>query len=142
MNAATQLTAALAAEHAAVYGYGVLGSRLEGTALEAARSAEAAHRERRDALVVRLTAAGATPPPAEPVYAPPSPVTDRATALALAVGIEERAAQAWRAALPVTEGEERRLALDALVDTAQRAARWRRVGGVSPSVVAFPGRPA
>ncbi|GIG60410.1 hypothetical protein Lfu02_47820 [Longispora fulva] len=140
MNAATQLTAALAAEHAAVYGYGVLGSRLDGAALDTARAAETAHRERRDAVIAKLTGAGATPPPAEPVYAPPFPVTDRVSALKLALVIEERAAQAWRAALPVTDGEDRRLALDALVDTAQRAARWRRASGTSPSVVPFPGR--
>ncbi|WP_256095058.1 DUF4439 domain-containing protein, partial [Streptomyces sp. EN27] len=42
--------AALAAEHAAVYGYGVLGGRLDGEQGAEARAAHDAHRARRDAL--------------------------------------------------------------------------------------------
>ena len=65
---------------------------------EAARTAEAAHRDRRDALITRL-AATATPPPAEPAYATPFPVTDRASALRLAVAVEDATAAAWRSVL-------------------------------------------
>jgi hypothetical protein len=141
VNNVEQLTAALVAEHAAIYGYGIIGSRLGGGSVEAARQAETTHRDRRDALLSRLSGTGATPPPAEPVYSLPFGVTDRTGALHLAVVMEERTAQAWRAALPVTSGEERKLALDALVDAARWAARWRRFAGVSPSVAAFPGKP-
>jgi len=46
------LPVALAAEHAAIYAYGPIGVRLDGDLAEAAREAEEAHRQRRDALVV------------------------------------------------------------------------------------------
>ncbi|NEB22488.1 DUF4439 domain-containing protein, partial [Streptomyces coelicoflavus] len=42
--------AALAAEHAAVYGYGVVGGRIGEERLTEARAAYDAHRARRDAL--------------------------------------------------------------------------------------------
>ncbi|WP_018353552.1 ferritin-like domain-containing protein [Longispora albida] len=141
MSANEQLAAALVAEHAAIFGYGTLGSRLDGAVLEAARQADAAHRERRDALTTRLATAKATAPPSESAYALPFPVTDRASALKLAVQLEERTAQAWRAVLPVSTGDERKLALDALLDASARAARWRRAAGVTPASVAFPGKP-
>ncbi|NDZ59541.1 DUF4439 domain-containing protein, partial [Streptomyces anulatus] len=46
----TAVQAALAAEHAAVYGYGVLGGRIEGKRGTEARAAYDGHRARRDAL--------------------------------------------------------------------------------------------
>ncbi len=133
--------AALAAEHAAIFGYGVVGARADKTGREAARQAEAAHRTRRDALVVRLTGAGATPAPAHPAYALPFPVSDRMSALALAIELEERTAGAWRDTVPATEGEERRIALEAFMDCAVRATRWRRLAGVLPATVPYPGTP-
>jgi hypothetical protein len=131
---------ALRAEHAAIYGYGVLGARLDPGTVGLAVQAEASHRARRDALVGRLAAAGTTPPPAEAVYALPAKVTDRAGALALAVLIEERTAAVWRATVADTTGEDRRLAVEALSDCAVRASRVRRAAGVTPATVPFPGR--
>jgi ferritin-like protein len=135
-------TAALSAEHACIFGYGVVGAHLDKAGQEAARQAETAHRNRRDALVIRIAAASASPPAAAAAYALPFPVTDRTSALRLAVAIEEGAGRAWRQVLPVTSGEERRFALGALVDCAVRAARWRIVAGISPAIVPFPGAPA
>jgi hypothetical protein len=139
---AEQFGDALAAEHAAIFGYGVLGAHLDasGAAAPQARTDEAVHRDRRDTLVARLTGAGATPVPAEAAYAVPFPVTDRTSALRLAVLLEERTAAIWRAALPRTTGDDRKLALDALVDCAVRATAWRRIAGVSPATVPFPGK--
>jgi len=136
------LSAALAAEHAAIFGYGAVGARLDKAGQEAARQAEAAHRSRRDALVVRIAAASASPPASAPAYGLPFPVTDRASALRLAITLEEGAARAWRQALPATSGDDRRLAVEALMDCAVRATRWRRLAGVLPSTVPFPGAPA
>lgn len=136
------LAATLAAEHAAIYAYGPIGVHLDGEAAEQARAAEAAHRSRRDGLILLLTEQGGTVPAAAPAYALPFPVTDEASALRLAVQVEERTAAVWRAALPTTEGAQRSRALDGLVDTAVRATRWRRAAGVSPATVPFPGRPA
>jgi rubrerythrin len=132
------LAAALAAEHAAIYGYGVAGARLSGQQLAAVREAEQVHRARRDALFTRLTAASVTPPPAEPAYALPFPVTDAAGALRLAVHLEERTAAVWRHAVGATDGEQRKLALEALLDAAVRATRWRVAAGVSPATVPLP----
>ena len=86
------LAAALAAEHATIFGYGVAGARLAGQHLTAVREAEQVHRARRDTLLTRLIAASVQPPSAEPAYALPFPVTDAAGALRLAVHLEERTA--------------------------------------------------
>ena len=136
-----QLAAALAAEEAAVYAYGPIGVRLtaDSERIEA-RSAEAAHRDRRDALVSRLDQLSASTAPAPAGYALPFPVTDRGSALKLAIQVEDRVAGAWRAALPATEDGDRATALNALTDAAVRATRWRRLAGVTPVTVIFPGR--
>ncbi|HEX5596589.1 MAG TPA: ferritin-like domain-containing protein [Micromonosporaceae bacterium] len=134
--------AALAAEYAAIFAYGPIGVRLKGNAAEQARAAEAAHRARRDRLVVLLAAGGGKVPAAEPAYALPFPVTDAASALRLAIEVEERTAAVWRAALPATTGNERARALEALTDCALRATRFRRRADVTPATVAFPGGPA
>jgi hypothetical protein len=79
-------------------------------------------------------------PVAEPAYALPAPVTDQASALRLALTIEERTAAVWRAALLDTSGDDRRVAVDALVDCAIRGTRLRKAAGVTPTTVTFPGR--
>lgn len=135
-----RLSAALVAEHAAIFGYGPVGARLDTTNVALAAAAEAAHRSRRDAIVMRLTGRGVHPPVAETAYALPAPVTDQASALRLAITIEERTAAAWRAALLDTTAEDRRMAVDALVDCAIRAVRLRKAAGVNPATVPFPGR--
>lgn len=133
--------AALAAEHMAIYGYGVLGARLDDAGKEVARIAEAAHRDRRDALIMRITAANATAAPAAPAYRLPDPVTDLTSALRLAIALEEGVALTWRQALAATTGEDRRMALDALMGCAIQATRWREVAGFTPATVVFPGSP-
>lgn len=134
----TTLGDALAGEHAAIFGYGVLGAHLTGPALELARQAEAAHRARRDALLVRLSSASPAPPAADPAYTLPFAVTDGAGALRLATGIEERTGAVWRVTLAAVGGDDRRRALDALTDCALRAARFRRAAGESPGTVPLP----
>lgn len=140
-GAPAALMEALAAEHAAIFAYGPIGAKLDEDLAEFARDAEAAHRARRDALVLALTADGADPPAAEPSYALPFPVSGTADALRLAVQIEERVAAVWRAALRAGAGVTRAGALDALVDAAVRATTWRRSAGITPATVPFPGDP-
>jgi hypothetical protein len=142
IGATEALAAALAAEHAAIFGYGVVGAHLDRSGQAATRQAESAHRDRRDALVNRLLSASATPPAADPAYQLPFAVTDRESALQLAVHLEEGAATAWRQALPATSGDTRKFAVTALMDCAVRATRWRRTAGVLPATVPFPGAPA
>ena len=136
-----QLAAALAAEEAAIYAYGVLGVKLTGDGnRDEARAAEAVHRGRRDVLVSRLSALKASTAPMPAGYALPFEVTDRASALKLAIHVEDGVAQAWRAVLPVTTGADRATGLNALIDAAVRATRWRRLGEVTPATMAWPGR--
>jgi hypothetical protein len=139
VSAEERLTEALRAEHAAIYGYGVIGAHLDNATVPLAVQAEAAHRGRRDALVLRLSGNGRTPPAADPVYTLPSRVTNQAEALKLALTIEERTAVIWRLALPDTTGDDRKLALDGLTDCAVRATRVRKAAGIIPATVAFPG---
>jgi Domain of unknown function (DUF4439) len=136
-----QLAVALAAEEAAIYAYGPIGVRLTraGERTEA-RAAEAAHRDRRDELVSRLAQVWASVAPAPAGYELPFPVTDRASALKLAIQVEDGVAQAWRVVLPVTWESDRSAALSAMTDAAVRATRWRRLAGVTPVTLPFPGR--
>ncbi|MEV0979907.1 ferritin-like domain-containing protein [Streptomyces sp. NPDC049915] len=127
------LQAALAAEHAAVYGYGVVGGRM-GTARRAeARAAYDAHRARRDALVREVRDRGARPAAAAAGYALPFPVPDADAAVRLAADLEERVAGVYSDLVRASAGERRREAAGALREAAVRAVRWR--GGS----VAFPG---
>jgi Domain of unknown function (DUF4439) len=137
-----QLSAALAAEEAAIYAYGLIGVRLsgEGDRTEA-RTAEQIHRDRRDALVSKLAQLNASTAPAPAAYELPFAVTDRASALKLAIHVEDGVAAAWRPVLPVTENADRTTALSALTDSAIRATRWRRLAEVTPITLPFPGRP-
>jgi hypothetical protein len=124
---------ALAAEHAAVYGYGVVGGKIDGARRKEARAAYDAHRARRDDLVRTVRDLGATPRAAAAGYALPFAVSDAASAVRLAAELEERVAGAYADLVRATSGARRRAAADALRDTAVRAVRWR--GGS----VAFPG---
>lgn len=133
-----QLAAALAAEQAAIYAYGIVGVQLADLGEQGeARAAEQAHRERRDYLVGTV----ASPAPAPAGYRLPFPVTDRASALKLAIHVEDGVAQAWRPVLPGSTEAGRGTALAALIDAAVRATKWRRLAQVSPITLAFPGAP-
>ncbi|MFI9490450.1 ferritin-like domain-containing protein [Streptomyces halstedii] len=125
--------AALAAEHAAVYGYGVLGGRLEGRPRTDATAAHDAHRARRDALVRAVRDLGGTPVAADAAYALPFPVSDPSAALRLAAVIEDRVAGVCSDLVRAARGPLRSQAAGALRGAAVRAARWRGSG------VAFPG---
>ena len=134
------LQTALAAEHAVIWGYGVVGAHAGEALVARVRAADEEHRTRRDATVALVTRYGGTPVPTEPAYALPFPVTDRSSALRLAVHLEEGAAAAWRYAVAATDDVEvRRTALTALSDAAVQATRWRLALPTSPATVAFPG---
>jgi hypothetical protein len=135
------LQAALAAEHAVVWGYSVVGARAGDDLLAQVRDADDAHRTRRDTTVTLIGTYGGDPVPTEASYALPFPVTDRRSALRLAVHLEEGAAAAWRYVVAAsTDRTLRRTALGALTDAAVRATRWRRLAAVTPITVPFPGR--
>ncbi|GAA1759378.1 ferritin-like domain-containing protein [Luedemannella helvata] len=138
-DANAALAAALTAEHAAIFGYGVVGGHLDNAGKETARRADTVHRTRRDALIARLASTSATAPPAAPAYTLPFAVTNRSSAYKLAIAIEEGTAEAWRLAIAATTGDVRKVALDALIDCAVRATGWRRAAKLTPTTVPFPG---
>ncbi|HZG02409.1 MAG TPA: ferritin-like domain-containing protein [Streptomyces sp.] len=125
--------AALAAEHAAVYGYGVVGGRIAEDRRAEARQAYDAHRARRDALRRTVRRLGGVPEPAAAAYSLPFAVPDAAAAVRLAAELEERVAAVYADLVRAGEGELRREAAGALREAAVRAARWRGTG------VPFPG---
>lgn len=127
------LQAVLAAEHAAVYGYGVVGGRVAEERRTDARAAYDTHRARRDALMREVKDAGGDPVVAAAGYALPFPVPDAAAAVRLAAELENRVAGVYSDLVRASRGERRRAAAEALREAAVRAARW------SGESVAFPG---
>ena len=132
------LTELLEAEHAVVYGYGVLGARLDEDTRRLALLAYDSHRARRDQLAARLRERGADPEPPPPAY--DVSVTGVDDALALAVRLEEGLTLRWRDLVAGTDERPlRSLAVAGLTECAVRAAQWRREAGTVPLTTAFPG---
>ncbi|MFJ5310259.1 ferritin-like domain-containing protein [Streptomyces sp. NPDC088350] len=129
----TALQAALAAEHAAVYGYGVVGGRIREGRRTEAKAAYDAHRARRDALVREVRDLGGKPVAASAAYALPFPVPDSAAAVRLAAELEDRVAGVYSDLVRASTDGLRGTATEALREAAVRAVRWR--GGSVP----FPG---
>jgi hypothetical protein len=125
--------AALAAEHAAVYGYGVVGGRVAAAREAAAKQAYDAHRARRDALGRTVADLGGKPVAAAAAYELPFPVTDSAGAVRLAAFLEGRVAGAYGDLVRVATGGVRQDAAAGLREAAVRAVHW------SGGSVAFPG---
>ncbi|WP_043683524.1 ferritin-like domain-containing protein [Streptomyces xylophagus] len=129
----TALQAALAAEHAAVYGYGVVGGRIREGRRTEAKAAYDAHRARRDALVREVRDLGGKPVAASAAYALPFPVPDSTAAVRLAAELEDRVAGVYSDLVRASTDGLRGTATEALREAAVRAVRWR--GGSVP----FPG---
>ena len=137
------LSEALAAEHAAVWGYGVVGAALDPTGQAAAVTSEVAHRDVRDEVVTLLAERGAEPVGAEGGYTLPFPVLSAIDAAALAVTLEDGVAAAWVRVLDQSvERSTRELAVGVLAAAEVRAVGWRTAAGQSPAHNAFPGLPA
>jgi hypothetical protein len=118
------LQATLAAEHAAVAVYAVLGGRVSATsAPEAAallRAGYDTHRARRDLLRGDLAEQGLEPVPAAPAYDVPARTRDASRLLEVAARTEERCAEVYAQQVAGTSGEQRQWAVDALRDAAVR----------------------
>lgn len=133
MTALDAAQAALAAEHAAVYGYGVVGGRIGQARRAEATDAYEAHRARRDALRRTVRDLGGEPVAAAAAYELPFPVPDQAAAGRLAAVLEDRVAGVYSDLVRSADGPLRRDAAAALREAAVRAVRWRG------SDVTFPG---
>jgi hypothetical protein len=137
---------ALAAEHQAAFGYGLLGARLHGNSrLSLAVACSNAHEALREQTEQAIAAAGLAPVPPAADYAGLYPVLSPAQAAALAVRLEQDCAWAWRylyaevAAVPADAAVPaglRAAAQAALTASAVRAVQWR--GTPQP----FPGLPS
>ncbi|GLX52019.1 hypothetical protein Shyhy01_49690 [Streptomyces hygroscopicus subsp. hygroscopicus] len=129
----TALQAALAAEHAAVYGYGVVGGRVDDRRRTEAKAAYDAHRARRDALAREVRDLGGRPVAASAAYALPFAVRGPADAVRLAARLEEGVAGVYADLVRSSTGARRASAAAALREAAVRAVGW------SGRSVAFPG---
>jgi hypothetical protein len=130
------LQAVLAAEHAAVYGYGVLGAMLAGAEQASARTDWITHQDARDAVTAMIVKLGGTPVAASPAYRLPFAVTGAASARKLAAAIEDGVTQAYLGLVAVNSPPLRSYGARQMQPAAIRAASWRG------STVAFPGMPA
>jgi hypothetical protein len=127
------LQAALAAEQAASYGYGVVGAHLTGAAFSLASADCVIHERARDSLAKMITELGATPQPAAVAYRLPIDVHTAADAAKLAVDLELEVVAGYLPLAAVADRALRTLAATAMQRAASRAARW----GAPPQ--AFPG---
>jgi hypothetical protein len=132
-SASAVLQSALAAEHAAIFGYGVAGAHLSGSRKSAAAADWTEHNEARDTLTAMISALGATPVAAQAFYRLPFEVTDAASAAKLAAFLEEGVTRAYLGLVAVSERRLRTFGALAMQGTAARAAFWRG------STEAFPG---
>lgn len=134
MNQVEALQAALAGEHAALYGVGVAGGKLSGARFRDATDTFEIHRDNRDRLSALLVAAGETPVAAQPAYDLPQAVINTATATALVLLIERRIAAVYGDLVEAAEQPAvRTFAIETLLAYATSQLGW----GGAPA--AFPG---
>ncbi|HEV2253115.1 MAG TPA: ferritin-like domain-containing protein [Streptosporangiaceae bacterium] len=127
------LQAALAAEDAAIFGYGVAGAHLSGARKTAAEQDWTGHNEARDTLSTMISVLGATPVAAQAFYRLPAPVHDAASAMALAANLEDGVTRAYLGLVAVSDQRLRTFGALAMQSSAERAAFWRG------TTQAFPG---
>ena len=127
------LQAALAAEYAAIFGYGVAGAHLAGSRQDAAERDWTGHNEARDALAAMISGLGAAPVAGQAFYQLPFPVHDAASAMKLAAYLEDGVTRAYLGIVAVSDPRLRGFGALAMQGSAQRAAYWRG------STQAFPG---
>jgi Domain of unknown function (DUF4439) len=133
ITAVSALRAALAAEDAAIYGYGVAGAHLGGSRQAAAEQDWEGHNKARDTLTAMIYALGAQPVAAQAFYTLPFPVHATTSAIALAAHLEDGVTRAYLAVVAVSDQRLRDFGAMAMQSSAGRAAYWRG------STQAFPG---
>jgi hypothetical protein len=123
-DAATAIQAALNAEYATIYGYGLVGSHVSGAARTRAARALTSHIQQRDQLRDALHALGSQPTPPAASYDPTTPITDSQTAVALAIAMEEQLVRAWSLVASVSPQGTRSAAIHNASSCAVRAISW------------------
>ena len=131
---------AVAAEHAAIYGYGVVSAHVMPEQNELVSQALMEHRDRRETAVAMLAERSIKVPLPAAGYQLPMAVNKSTEAAKLAIQMESDCAVAWRAVMEQADSEQdRAFAGTALTQCAVMAARWRQVLGGWPVTEAFPG---
>jgi hypothetical protein len=129
----------LAAEHAAVYVYALVGGRLSSSAYPSASrlvdDAYQVHLVRRDQLRGAIAASGHTPEPPAPAYRVRVQSRAPGPLLGVARTTEERCATVYAQLVAASTGVRRRWAVTALTDSAVR------VLGFGGTPTAYPGLP-
>jgi Domain of unknown function (DUF4439) len=133
VQAVPALQAALAAEDAAIFGYGVVGAHLSGNRKSAAEQDWTGHNEARDTLTEMIAALGASPVAAQAFYQLPFEVHDAASAAELAAYLEDGVTRAYLGIVAVSDQQLRTFGALAMQSSAGRAAFWRG------TTQAFPG---
>jgi hypothetical protein len=133
VSAVQALQAALAAEDAAIFGYGVAGAHLSGNRKSAAEQDWTGHNEARDTLTAMISALGAAPAAGQAFYRLPFRVNDAASAAKLAAYLEEGVTRAYLGIVAVSDQRLRTFGALAMQSSAERAAFWRG------TTEAFPG---
>jgi hypothetical protein len=140
---AAALQSALAAENAAIYGYGVAGAQLGTAARAQALRDWTQHEVGRDQLQAMLTSLGVKPVAAQPAYRLPFPVHGTRAAISLAGYLENQVAAAYLGVVALddsrlrTWGAARERACGMPAPPPPRCARRPGWAGPSP----FPGWP-
>jgi Domain of unknown function (DUF4439) len=134
------LCAALANEHAVVYGYGIVSAHCAPEVNTLVSFSLTQHRERRDQVIAMLGGRAVTAPVAAAGYQLPMPVDTPADAAKLAARMESDTEVAWRAFVEQAQSsEDRTFGVTALTKSAVLAARWKQQLGDWPTTTAFPG---
>jgi hypothetical protein len=127
------LLKALAAEHAAVYVYGLLAARNSGRLRSSLTSAYNAHRRRRDQFRTLVTERGGAPVEAEVSYALPFEPDGSTESVRLATFVEEGVTAAYLELVAVEDALIRRVAAMAMQESVTRSYTLR------PEIIALPG---
>ncbi|MGN9838133.1 ferritin-like domain-containing protein [Nonomuraea sp. H19] len=131
-----KLRKALAAEHAALFAYGLLGARTSGSLRARMTAAFDAHRARRDQLRAFITTRGGKPAEPDASYALPFFPSDAALAARLAVHLETGVAAAYLELAAAQDVSLRRHAALAMQEATTRSYAFRPA-----QPAAFPGMP-
>ncbi|MEV4381517.1 ferritin-like domain-containing protein [Streptosporangium sp. NPDC049644] len=135
MRADRGLEAALAAEHAAVYAYGVIAARSTGRLRTEMTAAYNAHRARRDQLRTMIIEMGGTPAEPTAVYELPVTPSTAAQAVELAVLVERRVTGTYLELTASADTALRKMAALAMQECVTRSY------GLRPEIDTFPGMP-
>lgn len=138
MTPTQALQKALAAEHAAVFLYGVLGARTSGsrqpTLFAQLSAAFEQHRDKRDELTVLISAKGTDPVASLVDYRVPGSVATAAGVTGAARTIEQRVTRTYGELVANTSGTDRRWAITALEGSAVREASFGAATGNFPGL--------